>query len=155
MYWHFTMLDGSNTVFVILCIFTMFKTFCGSANILVHIHLEMGNIMREILNPAYSVEIIFIWRSKYYLFLSRGFIFFFFKWLYSQRCSTLPNFTKIDVENDNVVSELSNNVQINVEIENVDSTLFNVVNLNLDVQNVDSMLIWRHINRCDVTSTQK
>ena len=154
MYWHFTMLDGSNTVFVILCIFTMFKNFCGSANILLHIHLEMGNIMREILNPAYSVETIFIWRSKYYLFLPRG-LLFFFKWLYSQCCSTLPNFMKIDVENDNVVSELSNNVQINVEIENVDSTLLNVVNLNLDVQNVDSMLIWRHINRRDVTSTQK
>ena len=54
---------------------------------------------------------------------------------------TLPNFVKLDVENDNVVSRLSKVFQINFEIYNVGSTLFVLVNCNVNMHNVVSTLV--------------
>ena len=118
--------------------------FHSSANIFWHIPLKMGNKMKKILSPAYSLKL-----KDIILFLTWD---FFFKWSYSQRCFDVPSVVKINIENDNIVLTFSNVVYINVEIDNVDSTLFNVVNFNVDVQKVVSTLIWhcvtsrRHIN---------
>ena len=114
-----------------------FKNFCGTANIILHIPLKMGNKITKFLNPAYSLKL-----KNIISFSTRSLIFLpFFKWSYSQRISTFRNFVKIDVENDSVALTLSNIVQINVEIDNVDSRLFKVVNISIDVHNVVSLLI--------------
>ena len=83
---------------------------------------------------------IFFEAQKYYLvFDSR--LNFFSNGHIRNVVSTLPNFMKIDVENDNVVSMLSNVVQFDVEIDNVDSTLLNVVDFDVDVHTIVSTLI--------------
>ena len=69
--------------------------------------------------------------------------FFFWKWSFPQRCSTLNNVVKLDAEKDNFVSTLSIVVYINFEIRNVDSTFFDVVNSNVEIHNVVSALVWR------------
>ena len=100
----------------------------------------------KILIPPYSLKL-----KNIILFLNQGLIFFPNGDI-RKVVSTLPNFVKIDAENDNVVSTLSNFVQFNVGIYNVVSTFLNVVNFNVDVQKVVSTLIWRcatsrrHIN---------
>ena len=57
-----------------------FKKFRGSANILFHFPLKMGNKVKNILSPAYSLKL-----RNTILILSRGLIFSI-KWSYSQRC---------------------------------------------------------------------
>ena len=80
------------------------------------------------MNPAYSLRF-----KNLILFLKRGLIFLSNGHIRNV-VSTLPNFLKIDIENDNVVSTLSKVVQFNVEIHNVVSTLLNFVNcFNVDL----------------------
>ena len=62
---------------------------------------------------------IFFEVQKYYFVFESKLIFFFFSNGHIRNiASALPNFVKIDVENDNVVSTLSNVVQFNVEKHN-------------------------------------
>ena len=58
-----------------------FKNFWGSGNTLLHIPLKMENKMKNILILMYSLKL-----KNIILFLTRGSIFIFFKWSYSQRC---------------------------------------------------------------------
>ena len=104
-----------------------FKNFCGSANILLHIPLKMGNNVKKILSPAYSLKL------KNIIFLLTGTLAFIYLLIY------LFIFSNGHIHN--VVSKLSNVLQINVEIENVNSALLNVVGFNIDVYNVASLLI--------------
>ena len=67
--------------------------------------------MKKISSPAYYFKL------KNILFLNRGLIFFSNDHIRNV-ISTLPNFLKIDVENNNFVSTLSNVVQFNVEKHN-------------------------------------
>ena len=53
--------------------------------------------------------------QKYYFVLNRGFIFFFFKWLYSQRCFDVVQLCENRRWKWHVVSTLSNVAQFNVE----------------------------------------
>ena len=69
--------------------------FHSSANIFWHIPLKMGNKMKKILSPAYSLKL-----KDIILFLTWD---FFFKWSYSQRCFDVPSVVKINIENDNIV----------------------------------------------------
>ena len=89
----------------------------------------MGNKMKNILSPAYSLKL-----KSVILLLTR--VFLLFKWSYSQQCFDVAKRFEIHVENNNVVSTLSNVAQINFVIENVDLALFNVANFNVDVHNV-------------------
>ena len=59
----------------------MFSEFCSPVNILLHIPLKMENKMKEILSPACSLKL-----RNIIGFLTRGLVFIFFKWSYSQRC---------------------------------------------------------------------
>ena len=92
--------------------------------------------MKKILSPTYSLKF-----RNIILFMNWGLIFF----ANGHICNvilTLPNFAKIDVENDNVVSTLSNVAKFNIEIHKVVGTLLNVVNYNVEIPNVVSTLIW-------------
>ena len=66
-----------------------FKNFCGSANIILYISLKMGNKMKKILSPAYSIKMIFI-RSLKILFCfwleNCLWLLFFFQTVFSQHC---------------------------------------------------------------------
>ena len=128
--------------FLLFTVYSRYSTnFCGSANILLHIPLKMGNIMKEISSPAYYLNDFYLKLKNIILYLNGGFFLYFFSNGYIHNVvSTFPKGMKIDVENDNVVSTLSNVVQISVEIDNVDSTLFIVLNFNVDVHNVVSTL---------------
>ena len=98
----------------------------------------MGNNMKKILSPAYSLKL------KNIIFLLTGTLAFIYLFIY------LFIFSNGHIHN--VVSKLSNVLQINVEIENVNSTLLNVVGFNIDVYNVASLLIWRCTTPCRHTN---
>ena len=59
------------------------KSFSGFANILLQIPVKMGNKVKKVLSPLYSLQIIFLWSSKILYcvclvcFLSPFFFFFF------------------------------------------------------------------------------
>ena len=55
--------------------------------------------------------------------------------------STLTNFIKLNVKNDNVVSTLPKVVHNNVEVNNIDLTLREVVNFNVDIHDVVSRVV--------------
>ena len=90
------------------------KSFSGFANILLQIPVKMGNKVKKVLSPLYSLQIIFLWSSKILYcvclvcFLSPFFFFFFAYGHIHNVVSTLPNVVKTDVENDNVVLTLWN-----------------------------------------------
>ena len=91
-----------------------FKSFWGFANTLLHIRVKMENKVKKILNPLYSIQIIFLCCPRGLLFL---------KWSYSQRCSDIAQRFSIHSEDENAVLTLLNVVQIKLKIENVDSML--------------------------------
>ena len=142
--WHFTKWDGLNILFLIQYI-RGFTNFGGSTNVLLQIPLKMGKNQENLKSG------IFFEAQKNYFAFELTFNFFLNGHIHNV-VSTLPNFVKIDVEDDNVVSTLSNVIQFNVEKHKVVSTIFNVVNFNVDVHNAGSPLIWgcatsrRHIN---------
>ena len=67
--------------------------------------------MEKILSHAHFLKL-----KNIILFLNQGLVFIFSNSHIHDVISTLPNFVKIYVENDNVASTLSNVVQINAEI---------------------------------------
>ena len=78
--WHFTKWDDLNILFFIQYI-RCFKNFWGSANILLQIPVKMGKKWRK-----FESSIFFEAQKYYFVFESRLFFSFFFKWSYSQSC---------------------------------------------------------------------
>ena len=90
-------------VFIIQCI----HDFRGFANILLHISLKMGDIVKNNLNQRINFKWNFLKIKNMTLFLTRGVFLFFPNGHIYDVDSTFPNIAKIVVENDDTLSTLS------------------------------------------------
>ena len=76
------------------------KSFSGFANILLQIPVKMGNKVKKVLSPLYSLQIIFLWSSKILYcvclvcFLSPFFFFFLHMVIFTTLFQLCPTFWK-------------------------------------------------------------